>query len=266
MSQQKIFQIDAFAEKLFSGNPAAVCILDKWLDDSIMQNIAMENNLAETAFAVGKENNYEIRWFTPTVEVELCGHATLAASYVLFNFYNVPANTITYKSRFSGELNVERVGNKLFLDFPADEFSESNDYQQVKRGIGVLPKELYKGKTDFLAVINSEEELINLNVNIAEINKLDARGLIVTAKSNQYDFVSRFFAPQCGVDEDPVTGSAHTSLIPYWAKQLGKDHMTAKQISKRGGVLDCTYKGSRVSIGGEAKLYLKGEIFIDNLC
>lgn len=262
MPHQKIFQIDAFADKLFRGNPAAVCVLDKWLDDSIMQNIAMENNLAETAFTIGKENYHEIRWFTPTVEVELCGHATLAASYVLFNFYNAPGNTIKFQSRFSGELKVEKKEEKLFLDFPADELSESDNYQQVKLGIGVSPKELYKGKTDFLAVINSEEELINLDVNISEINKLDARGLIVTAKSNKYDFVSRFFAPQCGVDEDPVTGSAHTSLIPYWAKHLGKSSMTAKQISKRGGVLDCSFNGSRVSIGGEAKLYLKGEIFI----
>jgi len=180
----------------------------------------------------------------------------------LFNFYNAPGNTIKFQSRFSGELKVEKKEEKLFLDFPADELSESDNYQQVVLGIGVSPKELYKGKTDFLAVINSEEELINLDVNISEINKLDARGLIVTAKSNKYDFVSRFFAPQCGVDEDPVTGSAHTSLIPYWAKHLGKSSMTAKQISKRGGVLDCSFNGSRVSIGGEAKLYLKGEIFI----
>lgn len=264
MSGQKIYQVDAFAEKLFSGNPAAVCVLEKWLDDSIMQNIAMENNLAETAFVTGSGNKYEIRWFTPTVEVELCGHATLAASYVLFNFYDVQGNTIEYKSLYSGRLKVEKKEDKLFLDFPADELKEANDFEQVKKGIGIAPKELYRGKTDFLAVINSEEELINLQVSIPEINNLDARGLIVTAKGGEYDFVSRFFAPQCGVDEDPVTGSAHTSLTPYWAKRLGKNRLKAKQISKRGGVLDCEYSGDRVFIGGKAKLYLKGEIFFEN--
>lgn len=263
MKKLKLFQIDAFCDKIFSGNPAAVCILEDWISDETMQKIAAENNLAETAFVVPSGNSFEIRWFTPLVEVDLCGHATLATAFVLFNCLDYSNEKIIFQSIRSGELRVSQQNDTLFMDFPADVLNHCDNVAQIKECIGIEPYEVYKGKTDFIAVVEKESDVQSLCPNFNEISKLDARGLIVTANGEKVDFVSRFFAPQYGINEDPVTGSAHTSLIPLWSKKLGKQEMSAKQLSKRGGELICINNDARVSIGGKAKLYLIGDIFID---
>lgn len=263
MNRIKIYQVDAFTDNLFSGNPAAVCILPKWLNDEKMQNIATENNLAETAFLVENGDDFEIRWFTPTVEVDLCRHATLATAYVLFNCLNFQGNEIVFHSSKSGKLSVSKENDLLLLNFPADQLENAENFEQIRKCIGITPRELYKGKTDYIAVISNEEEVKNLCPDLYEISKLKARGLIVTAPGEKVDFVSRFFAPQSGINEDPVTGSAHTSLIPIWSAKTGKQEMTARQLSKRGGDLMCINNNGRVSIGGKGKLYMEGEIFID---
>ncbi|MHC1774476.1 MAG: PhzF family phenazine biosynthesis protein [Lentimicrobium sp.] len=259
----KIYQADAFTESLFSGNPAAVCLLDKWLSDETMQNIAAENNLAETAFLVKEKDLFEIRWFTPAVEVDLCGHATLASAFVLFECLDYKEPVINFFSPRSGELKVFREDELLFLDFPTDVVQKTGDISLIQMGIGMQPKEIYRGKTDYIAFVENEEAVRNLVPDLHEISKLDARGLIVTAKGDEVDFVSRFFAPQSGINEDPVTGSAHTSLIPLWSEKLGKSNTIARQLSRRGGTIYCSDQGSRCLIGGLVKLYLSGEIYID---
>jgi len=263
MKKIKLFQVDAFADRLFAGNPAAVCPLDEWLPEEIMQSVAAENNLAETAFIVPKEDYFEIRWFTPAVEVDLCGHATLASAYVLFNCLGYEKPEIVFHSRNSGILKVSKTNDTLFLDFPADTLENSHNSKLMAVCIGMVPQEVYRGKTDYIAVVGSENEVKNMKPDLKAIAALDARGLIVTAKGDDVDFVSRFFGPRVGVDEDPVTGSAHTSLTPLWSKKLGKKEMKAKQLSKRGGSLACVDNGERILIGGKAKLYLTGEINID---
>jgi len=260
MSKIKMFQVDAFTDRLFAGNPAAVCILENQISDELMQSIAAENNLAETAFVVPGDKDFEIRWFTPSVEVDLCGHATLASAFVLFNCLDFRGPEVAFHSLRSGVLKVSQKDDIFFLDFPTDTLKSSDDTERISLCIGMKPKELYKGKTDYMALVESESALFNLRPDLEKISKLDARGLIVTAKGDTVDFVSRFFGPQSGVDEDPVTGSAHTSLIPLWSGKLGKTKMTAKQISKRGGDLICEYKGDRCLIGGKAVLYMTGEI------
>jgi PhzF family phenazine biosynthesis protein len=265
MKKIKLYQVDAFTNKLFSGNPAAVCVLDTWLRDELMQLIGNENNLAETAFIVPKGQDFEIRWFTPTVEVDLCGHATLAAAFVLFNILNYSDSLIRLYSPRSEWLSVEKKDNMLFLDFPTDELTNLTDEQNamLEKCIGIKPIESYKGKTDYVTVIENETSLRNLKPDLNEISKLKARALVVTAKAIHVDFVSRVFAPQSGINEDPVTGSAHTSLLPLWSKKLGKNNLIANQISSRGGHLVCEFKNDRCLIGGEARLYLTGEINID---
>lgn len=263
MKKIKIYQVDAFTDRLFSGNPAAVCILDAWINEEIMQSIAAENNLAETAFVVPEGNTYEIRWFTPAVEVDLCGHATLAAAFVLFSCVGLKDSEVVFFSPRSGELRVTQQGETLCLDFPPDTLTQYNNLEQIKRCIGIPVKEAYKGKTDYIAIVDTEEEVRNLKPNLAEVVKLPGRGLIVTAKGNDADFVSRFFAPQAGINEDPVTGSAHTSLIPIWSEKLGKTKLSARQLSARGGKLLCEYRKDRCLIGGEAMLYMTGEINIE---
>lgn len=258
----KIYQIDAFAETIFSGNPAAVCPLDKWLPDETLQKIAMENNLAETAYYVKNGNTYEIRWFTPAVEVDLCGHATLASAYVLYNYEQHTGNEITFHSHRSGKLMVHKQGELLTLNFPADTVEKINVSEEMKSAFNYQPLEAYKGKTDYMLVFNSEEEIKNLKPNLPELAKWRVRGVIATAKGKNSDFVSRFFAPQSGINEDPVTGSAHTTLTPYWAAQLGKNELTAVQLSERKGNLKCNYLNDRVEISGKAKTYLIGEIFL----
>jgi PhzF family phenazine biosynthesis protein len=265
MKRIKIYQVDAFTDKIFSGNPAAVCILDSWIADELMQSIANENNLAETAFVIPDGQGFEIRWFTPTVEVDLCGHATLATAFVLFNIHHYQGSLIRFHSPRSGLLAVEKKGDMFFLDFPTDKIEVVLEEQNpiIEKCIGIKPIELYKGKTDYIAVIDNESSLQNLQPDLIEISKLRARGLIVTAKGDDVDFVSRFFAPQSGINEDPVTGSAHTSLLPVWSRKLCKNKLIAKQLSKRGGQLICELKNDRCMIGGKARLYLTGEITLD---
>ncbi len=257
----KIYQIDAFTDTVFGGNPAAVCILDYWLPDSLMQNIAAENNLAETAFAVKKSETYELRWFTPEVEVDLCGHATLATAFVIFRYYQHIENTIRFISPRSGELIVEKQeGGLMTMDFPTDDSNKVASNPEINEAIGLTPLQTLKGKTDYMLVFDNQAAIENIQPNFHLLNQLDCRGVIVTAPGKEVDFVSRFFAPQCGIPEDPVTGSAHTTLTPYWSNQLNKPILTAKQLSKRGGNLTCEYLGNRVKISGNAVCYLIGEI------
>ena len=265
MKKIKIYVVDAFTDRLFAGNPAAVCVLDAPLDRTSMQSIANENNLSETAFIVPVGKDFEIKWFTPTVEVDLCGHATLSSGFVLFNVLQYPKTTIRFFSQRSGWLAVEKRDDMLFLNFPVDHLTLLTEDQNVylERCIGMKPVESYRGKYDYIAVINHESALQTLQPNLHEVSKLNARGLIVTAKGEKVDFVSRFFAPQTGVAEDPVTGSAHTSLIPLWSQKLCKSQLIAHQLSKRGGQLVCELNSDRCLIGGNARLYLTGEIFLD---
>jgi PhzF family phenazine biosynthesis protein len=254
-----LFQIDAFSDKVFHGNPAAVCLLEKWIPEDLMQKIASENNQAETAFLVKKQNQFEIRWFTPTVEVDLCGHATLAAAFVLFHFRGFQDETAVFSSR-SGPLLVTRAEDFLTLDFPADSPVPSSAPGSLIAGMGLTPREVLKGKTDFLLVYSTSEEIENLDPDMSLISKAEARGVIATAPGHDVDFVSRFFAPQSGIPEDPVTGSAHTTLTPYWAARLGRNELSAIQLSKRRGWLKCLLVGERVKISGQARPYMTGEI------
>ena len=258
----KIYQIDAFADTLFSGNPAAVCPLIEWLPDETLQNIAMENNLAETAFYVKEKESFHIRWFTTTMEVELCGHATLATAFVLFHHENYDGDKITFNSR-SGPLTVTKSKEVLTLNFPVDTISEVTALPVLEAGLGAKPIKTFKGKTDYMLVFENENQIKQMAPDLTLIATVNARGIIVTAKGNQVDFVSRFFDPQSGGGEDPVTGSAHTSLTPYWAKVLDKTEFEAIQLSKRGGKLTCKLVGDRVEISGKAKLFLIGMIYLN---
>jgi len=259
----KIYQVDAFTDKLFSGNPAAVCPLEQWLSDESMQKIAMENNLSETAFYIKSGEEYQIRWFTPVVEVDLCGHATLATAHVLFNHENHSGDNISFHSQRSGKLNVNRQGELITLNFPTDVPKKIELTNELTDAFDIKPKEMYKGKTDYMLVYENENQVIKLQVDFRTLLKTNARGVMVTAKGDNSDFVSRFFAPQSGVNEDPVTGSAHTVLIPYWAKTLGKNELTAVQLSKRRGFLKCKFLNERVDISGKAKTYMIGEIDLE---
>ncbi|MCA0230764.1 MAG: PhzF family phenazine biosynthesis protein [Bacteroidetes bacterium] len=259
--QLSLYQLDAFTDKVFGGNPAAVVPLTSWLPDETMQAIAAENNLAETAFYVPTETGFHIRWFTPTVEVDLCGHATLASAYVLFSLENYAHDEINFDSR-SGILNVRKEGDWLVLNFPADSIHKQLlSPPALLEALGeISPVEILRGKTDFMAVLESEEQVRTLQPDIIVLSTLPARGVIITAPGDSVDFVSRFFAPQSGIAEDPVTGSAHTTLTPYWADKLGKTEMEALQVSARGGVLKTKLIGDRVEIAGQVKLYLRGTI------
>jgi len=258
---QKNYQIDAFTNELFSGNPAAVCPLAQWLDDETMQKIAMENNLAETAFYVKEGKTFEIRWFTPTVEVDLCGHATLAAAYVLFFLEGFEGETIHFISPRSGNLFVRKNKDWLILDFPADNVDEIEISDEILSCFDIKPIKAYRGKTDIMLVFRTESDIRNLIPSFSDIKEIGVRGIIVTAKGDDVDFVSRFFAPQSGINEDPVTGSAHTTLTPYWTQKLKKLEMTALQLSKRGGYLKCQYLGDRVEIAGNACLFMNGLMY-----
>jgi PhzF family phenazine biosynthesis protein len=257
----KVYQIDAFAEKVFSGNPAAVVALETWLPDETMQNIAMENNLSETAFFIPAENGFHIRWFTPATEVNLCGHATLASAHVLFRHLNYQEKEILFRSK-SGILKVKKEGELIVLDFPTSEVNEVEFPANIEKAFGIKPQKCFKGREDLMFVFRNQKEIQNLKPDFSFIKTLEMRGIIATASSDEFDFVSRFFAPREGIDEDPVTGSAHTMLIPYWAKRLGKKELVAKQISKRGGILHCKHLGERVKIGGNAVTYLIKKISI----
>jgi PhzF family phenazine biosynthesis protein len=257
----EIFQIDAFATKPFSGNPAAVVPLDAWLPDDVMQAIAMENNLAETAFFVREGDSYGLRWFTPTVEMDLCGHATLATAWVIFEILGTDASILKFQTK-SGELTVEKEGGKLVLDFPSRPAVVGEAPPGLIEAIGSEPKEVLKSR-DFLLVYETEEQVKAIRPNFEALSKIKTHAVIVTAKGDSSDFVSRFFAPEVGVNEDPVTGSAHCTLIPYWAERLGKNELFARQVSSRGGELFCELAGDRVRMGGNAVLYMKGEIYVE---
>lgn len=257
-----IYQIDAFTDTVFSGNPAAVCPLKEWLSDEMMQSIAAENNLAETAFYIKKNEGYHIRWFTPTHEVDLCGHATLASAFVLFHFENHKEEVIHFETSKSGKLSVTKEKNILLLNFPSDSPQQVDPTEDLFQCFDQRPTSVFKGISDYIFIYNSEQEIKNMVPRLEQIAQLDCRGVIITGRGDQCDFVSRFFAPQIGVDEDPVTGSAHTTLTPYWSSVLDKQDLRAIQLSQRGGTLWCKDRGSRVEIGGSAQLYLKGEIFI----
>lgn len=258
-----IYQVDAFTDKLFGGNPAAVVLLDEWIDQDLMQHIGAENNLSETAFVVKKTDTYEIRWFTPESEVNLCGHATLASAFVLFRYFERESTVLSFKSMHRGTLTVARQGDLYELDFPADTIKHVDPPLEIVRALGEDPVYCLKGVTDNLLVYDNENTIKNLAPDFNKIKTSEARGVIVTAPGSDTDFVSRFFAPAIGINEDPVTGSAHTSLIPYWSERLEKQSLTAKQLSKRGGFLYCRSAGDRVKISGKARLYLQGEIVID---
>jgi len=253
-----LHQVDAFASEVFRGNPAAVCPLDAWLPDATMQAIAMENNLSETAFVVREADGYRIRWFTPLAEVPLCGHATLASAFVLFGLHG--GEPLTFQSK-SGPLSVTRAGDVLTLDFPVLPVGEYTGPREAIDALGVAPDEVLGREHLLFAVYRDERVVRELRPDFARLGKLDLRAL-VTAPGSDVDFVSRFFAPSEGIDEDPVTGSAHCSLIPYWAQRLGKTTLRARQVSRRGGELDCALHGDRVSIGGRAVRYLEGTITI----
>jgi len=256
-----IYYVDAFTDKLFSGNPAAV-IFSQIKDEQLMQKIAAENNLSETAFIREENGIFYIRWFAPLCEIDLCGHATLASAFIFFKYIKPESSVFEVHSQKNGILKVTKKNNLLVLDFPKDSLSKYNEFSSIEEIININPIELYKGRDDVLAIVESEDSVKNLDINFELLNKINARGLIVSARGTKSDFVSRFFAPSAGVNEDPVTGSAHTTLIPYWSKKLGKTSMHAEQLSERGGVLYCEDKNDRVLIGGNAIEYLKGEINI----
>lgn len=257
----KMYQVDAFTGQVFSGNPAAIIPLEEWLGDEIMQKIAAENNLSETAYFVEEtDGSYHIRWFTPQTEVDLCGHATLAAAHVLYHHMDFDGDKITFHSK-SGELTVEKKDEIYWMNFPSNPPSPIPVPKMLPEAIGSIP--IYTGvNTDMLVLLQDEQMVRNLKPDFNLLEKMEVRGIIVTAPGEDCDFVSRFFAPAVGIPEDPVTGSAHTVLTPFWSKRLGKSRLKACQISKRGGRLTCIQKGDRVEIGGSAVTYLTGDIHI----
>jgi PhzF family phenazine biosynthesis protein len=258
-----IYQVDAFTQELFKGNPAAVVPLDEWIGDEIMQHIAAENNLSETAFFKSVNNDcFHIRWFTPLKEVDLCGHATLASAHVLFYHEKYPRNPIKFQSK-KGLLIVTKSRKRYQMDFPADHVTSATDPGGIIfSSIGIKPKEIYRGADDYLAILGSEKDVISCQPDFRELSRLQTRGLIISAPGTKVDFVSRGFFPRYGIDEDPVTGSAHTLLTPYWSKRFNKTDLSAIQMSKRRGHLHCAIKEDRVLITGRAITYLKGTISI----
>lgn len=259
-----MYQVDAFAESLFKGNPAAVVVLDEWLDNALMQKIAMENNLSETAFIVPHGEYYDITWFTPMSEIDLCGHATLASAHVIFNHLGHADATVCLKTRQVGDLSVTKDGDMLYLDFPSRPPQATNDIPAcVIEGLGVTPTETYVSR-DYMLVYEDGKTIADIKPDFKKLGE-GKKFVIITAKASSEDgcdFVSRFFCAGDGIEEDPVTGSAHCNLIPYWSQRLGKTEMVAKQLSERGGTLYCTLQGDRVRIGGKAFTYLQGRISI----
>ena len=257
-----IYQADAFTSSLFGGNPAAICPLNKWLPDETMQKIASENNLAETAFFVPDGDGFKLRWFTPELEIDLCGHATLASAHIIFTELGYTKESIHFETLKAGTLTVSRAGDKYTMDFP----SRPPIVIEVPNGLvealgGKEPKAILRSR-DYFLVYDNEEDITELSPDFTALSKFDTVGFIVTARGNNSDFVSRFFAPGAGIAEDPVTGSAHCNLIPYWADKLGKNKLHAYQLSARKGELWCELKGERVLMSGNAVTYLKGEIFV----
>jgi PhzF family phenazine biosynthesis protein len=255
-----IYQVDAFTDRLFAGNPAAVVLLDEWLPVSTLAAIASENNLAETAFVIPHSEVMPLRWFTPTVEVDLCGHATLAAAHVLFRHLLPSAERLVFATR-SGNLTVTRAGEMLTLDFPTRPGTPLPITEALVCALGVKPVEALAAR-DWMIILESESQVQHFQPNFSRIATLDTFAVIVTAPGEQVDYVYRFFAPRQGIPEDPVTGSANCTLVPYWAARLGKWQLAAKQLSMRGGDLYCALQGDRVAIAGYAVEYLRGEITV----
>jgi PhzF family phenazine biosynthesis protein len=255
--------VDAFAEAAFSGNPAAVVPLRAWLPDGVMQSVAAQHNLAETAFTVPLSDGYGLRWFTPRVEVDLCGHATLAAAHVLFGLTAPADDNLRFHTR-SGLLTVRReAGERYTLDFPSDPpVAVPQPPPGLVEALGAAPLEVLRGRFDYVVRLRDESEVAALSPDMGRLARLETRGVAVTAPGGEDGFVSRFFAPACGIDEDPVTGSAHCTLTPYWAREKGLDRFRARQLSPRGGRIDCQLLGDRVLLTGAARLYLRGEIHI----
>ena len=261
----EIFQIDAFTDTLFNGNPAAVVPLENWLEDDSMQKIAAENNLAETAFYIPEKTGFSIRWFTPSKEVDLCGHATLAAAHVLYEFRNYDHPVCVFKTKSRGNLEVQRFGKGYSMDFPADTIGLVGPKEKatIAGMIGEEPRDCIIGTDDYLVILKDEQSVRKFIPNFAAIKKLNARGLIISAAADSdFDFISRCFFPKYGIDEDPVTGSAHTLLAPYWGTKLGKNDLVGLQASERTGIVSCKIHGDRVDLRGSAITYLKGEIFL----
>lgn len=255
-----IFQVDAFTSKLFGGNPAAICPLETWLPDDVMQKLAAENNLSETAFFVKEDEDYHLRWFTPEYEIDLCGHATLATAFILFNHLNNKSEVIRFRTK-SGVLEVRKQGELIELNFPSRVPQPCEAPEALLKGLSIQPSQILKSR-DYFLVYEDEAAIKHITPDFSYLNQLDVVGVIVTAASKEVDFVSRFFVPNSVIGEDPVTGSAHCNLIPYWSKELNKTRLTAKQLSAREGELFCEDKGERVTMAGNAVLYLKGEYYL----
>ena len=256
------YQVDAFTDQAFKGNPAAVCVLDTWLSDHLLQQIAAENNLSETAFIVPLATGYELRWFTPTTEVELCGHATLAAAYVIFNYLGHASPQIEFTTRYRGQLLVAQTDDGLTLDFPSCPATPCPTPPILKAAIGVEPEEVLFAD-DYLVILANEDQVKNIDINRPLLMQLDGRGVIISARGKDSDIVSRFFAPKYGIDEDPVTGSAHCTLTPYWCAQFGKNTLVAQQISARTGSIRCKLHNNRVLLHGQAVLIIEGKLYYD---
>lgn len=258
-----VFHVDAFTAERFSGNPAAVCPLTGWLDDGFLQAVAAENNLSETAFFVPIGDGYELRWFTPRCEAKLCGHATLASAFVLLQILETERDSVRFQTRFSGALTVWRDGDLLAVDFPAlAPWTCATPPTALIEGLGKTPEAVVQIEDDYFAIYESQEEVRRIRPDFQLLEKLHPAGIAITAPGDDADFVSRFFAPSYGIPEDPVTGSTHCSLAPYWGQRLGKTRLHALQISERGGELWCEVKGERVILKGNAVLTLRGELLI----
>lgn len=262
--QLPFFQVDAFTDRVFGGNPAAVIPLREWLEEATLQSIAAENNLSETAFFVpdGTTDGFQLRWFTPVREVRLCGHATLATAHVLFNHLGYTAAEITFQTQQAGLLRVKRTDKGYSMDFPADTPRPVDPPEPIQLALGLTPSETFMGEDDLLVIVDQEDYVERLEPNLDDLRLIDRRGVIVSAPGSSVDFVSRCFFPRYGIDEDPVTGSAHTLLTPYWAHRLQKNSLTAIQASPRRGHLRCTLAGERVHLEGQAVTYLVGEILV----
>lgn len=251
-----LYQVDAFASKAFEGNPAAVCPLQEWLPEQQMQDIAMENNLSETAYFVKTGSTYNLRWFTPKIEVDLCGHATLASAHVLFEHLGYTGREIVFDTN-SGPLRVRKEGNRLVMNFPATKGRAVDPPADLMKALGVKTETVFKAD-DYMVVLQNQQQVEELDPDFFLLDEIETRGIIVTAPGDEVDFVSRFFAPAAGINEDPVTGSAHTMMTPYWSERLDKKVLKARQVSKRGGDVYCTMLGDRVEIAGEALTYMVG--------
>src|SRR4051812_13206163 len=256
-----LFHVDAFTDRPFAGNPAAVCMLPSWKEDRWLQAVAREMNLSETAFLVKQPGHFDVRWFTPTVEIDLCGHATLASAHVLFTHRGLKEASVRFQSQ-SGELRVDRENNQLVLDFPSRPLRQCDPPASIEKALGARPASVWKDR-DYYAVFNSEADVAELKPDLQIFPEIDSQGVVVTAPGDTCDFVSRYFAPLAGIPEDPVTGSTHCSLIPFWSAKLGKQRLLARQLSSRGGELVCENRGERVGIGGTCLTYIEGKLHFD---